>query len=98
MTTLPIEKIQEKLKEMPGWKIEGNVLKKEFEFPSFTDAMVFINEFAQAADDLGYYPYSVDVRSNKVIVSLISPDGYVSDKDLVLVEHAQKAEAMVFGT
>jgi 4a-hydroxytetrahydrobiopterin dehydratase len=95
MLILPLEEIQARLKNLPGWQIEGNYLKKEYEFSTFTDSMIFVNEFAQAADDLGHYPASIDIRGNKVILSLISPDGFISDKDLLLAEAAQKAEEVV---
>lgn len=93
MPALPPEEIQNKLKESPGWQVDGNVLKKEFSFPSFTDSMIFINELAQAADDAGYPPFSLDIRGQKVVVTLVSPDGFISEKDLLLMDFTKQAEA-----
>lgn len=93
MPALPPEEIQNKLKQSPGWQVDGEVLKKEFEFPSFTDSMIFVNELAQAADDANHYPSSLDIRGQKVVLTLVSPDGFISEKDLLLIDCAAQAEA-----
>lgn len=96
MSNLSIEELRVKLDELPGWKIEGSALKKVFEFPTFADAMIFVNEFAQTADDFGHYPFSVEIRGPQIIISLVSSDGFLSDKDLLLAEQAQKIESGIF--
>lgn len=91
------EQIQDQLKSMPGWRLEGNVLKREFSFASFADSMIFVNEFAQAADDASHYPSSLDIRGGTVVVSLVSPDGSLTEQDFTLAEQAQKIEVTVLG-
>lgn len=91
------DKIQAKLKSMPGWRLENNALKREFIFASFADSMIFVNEFAQAADDANHYPSSMDIRGGQVIVSLISPDGSLTEQDFELAAQAQKLEVTVLG-
>jgi len=94
---LSLDKVQVKLKSMPGWRLEGNALKREFTFASFADSMIFVNELGQAADDANHYPSSIDIRGGQVIVSLVSPDGSLTEQDFELAAQAQKLEVTVLG-
>ena len=97
MSLLSQNDIQEKLKNCPGWQHDEQFLRKEFVFPTFTDAMVFVNEVAQAAEDMNHHP-DIAIHHNTVKLSTTTYDVMgVSDKDLELVGRAQDAEKMIFG-
>lgn len=97
MPLLTPDEIQEKLKDAPGWALEEKFLRKEFVFPTFTDAMVFVNEVAQAAEDMNHHP-DMAIHHNTVKLATMTYDLMgVSDKDIELVEKAQEAEKMIFG-
>ena len=97
MILLTPEAIESKLKEFPGWQLEDKALMKEFVFPTFTDAMVFVNEVAQAAEDMNHHP-NIGIHYNKVILRCHTHDmDGVTEKDIDLVKKAQDAEKMVFG-
>lgn len=97
MPTMTFDEVQRNLKDLLGWRLENQVLSKEFVFPTFTDAMIFVNELAQAAEDMEQYPH-IGIHQNKVLVRCQSDgvDG-VTDKDLELAKKAQSAEKMIFG-
>lgn len=93
MLILSSEELQKRLAGLLGWRLDGHVLKKEYEFPSFSDAMIFVNELAQNAADADYYPASLEIKGKAVALVLISPEGFIKEKDFVLAETAEKAAA-----
>ncbi len=80
------ESIDGWLKGRKGWKRSGNALTKKFDFPSFRDAIVFVNRVASLADDLDHHP-DIDIRYSTVHLTLTthSADG-LTEKDLELAE------------
>lgn len=97
MSLLGREEINAKLKNFPGWEIDGKLLRKEFVLPTFTDAMIFVNEVAQSAEDLDHHPY-INIHQNTVKIATTSHDlDGITDKDIALIERAQEAEKMIFG-
>lgn len=40
----------------PGWKVEGGRLRRDLRFPSFKDAMQFVNRVADAAEQRQHHP------------------------------------------
>ena len=97
MALLTPEEIKARLKDMPGWQLDSPFLRKEFVLPSFTDAMVFVNEVAQAAEDMSHHP-DLAIHQNTVKISTTTHDMEgVTEKDIELVKRAQEAEKMIFG-
>ena len=64
----------------------GNAITKDFEFPSFRNAIIFVNRVASLADDLDHHP-DIDIRYTTVRLTLTthSADG-LTEKDLKLAE------------
>jgi 4a-hydroxytetrahydrobiopterin dehydratase len=76
------EQIQEKLPTLTGWDVEGNTLRKDFEFSDFASAMIFVNRMAEAAEEANHHP-DIDIRYSKVIVRLTSHDsGGITARDV----------------
>lgn len=97
MSLLNYEEIQKELKDLPGWQLYEKFLRKEFIFPTFTDAMIFVNEVAQAAEDMQHHP-DFSIHHNTVKLSTTTYDLMgITDKDLELVRRAQEVEKMIFG-
>ena len=80
------ESIDGWLKGRRGWKRSEKALIKSFEFPSFRNAIVFVNRVASLADDSDHHP-DIDIRYTTVRLSLTthSADG-LTEKDLRLAE------------
>ena len=74
------------LKGRKGWNRSGNTLTKNFDFPSFRNAIVFVNRVASLADEFDHHP-DIDIRYTTISLSLTthSADG-VTEKDLKLAE------------
>jgi 4a-hydroxytetrahydrobiopterin dehydratase len=74
--------IEQALQTLPGWKKNGNVIQRAFEFPSFAGAMIFVNKIAQAAEAANHHP-DILINYNKVILTLVSHDsGGVTQRDV----------------
>lgn len=66
---------------MENWKTENNKLVREFEFGNFMQAMTFVNQVADLAEQESHHP-DIMISFNKVRVSLSTHDaGGVTDKD-----------------
>ncbi len=97
MSLLSREEIISKLKHISGWQLDGQSIRKEFVFPTFSDAMIFVNEVAQAAEDMDHHP-DIAIHHNTVKLSSTTGDtGGITEKDIELAQKAQEAEKMLFG-
>lgn len=97
MSLLTHAEIQKELKDLPGWQLDDKFLRKEFIFPTFTDAMVFVNEVAQAAEDFNHHP-DISIHHNTVKLSTTTyEDMGITDKDIEIARRAQETEKVVFG-
>ena len=67
------ESIDGWLRARAGWKKDGKQLVKEYRFPKFRDAIVFVNRVAGLADDHNHHP-DIDIRYRKVTLRLITHD------------------------
>ncbi len=84
MPLLDDRTVASKLKALPQWKLEGGELVRRSEFPSFVEAMQFVNHVAELAEGAGHHP-DIDIRYNKVRLGLVSHDaGGLTDRDFDL--------------
>jgi 4a-hydroxytetrahydrobiopterin dehydratase len=82
MSVLTPEIIEQGLRSLPRWKLEGTEIVRRDEFPDFGAAMVFVNQVAEKAEQAGHHP-DIDIRYNKVRLALISHDqGGLTKRDL----------------
>ena len=82
MSVLSPEIVQEKLRSLPQWKLEGKEIVRHFEFPDFVAAMAFVNQVAEKAEKAGHHP-DIDIRYNKVRLGLVSHDkGGLTERDM----------------
>lgn len=86
MSTLSAVDVTERLKSLPGWRLEGKEIVRTFEFKDFSAAMRFVNAVAAEAESAGHHP-DIDVRYNKVKLALTSHDaGGLTERDLRMAE------------
>jgi 4a-hydroxytetrahydrobiopterin dehydratase len=65
--------VQTAVAELPGWRPEAGELVREFTFPDFVAAMVFVNKAAEAAESAGHHP-DIDIRYNRVRMAMVTHD------------------------
>ena len=80
------------LKKLPDWEQEGDAITRTVEFESFTEAVDFVNDLAEIAEEAQHHP-DIDIRYSKVTLSLTTHDvGGLTDAD---VELAQRIDRLV---
>jgi len=90
MALLSDEQLNEKLKQLEGWKIHEKWLVKEFEFMLFAEAIMFVNDVAGLAEERGHHP-DICVHSNTVILKLSThSENGITDKDTRLASDIEK--------
>jgi 4a-hydroxytetrahydrobiopterin dehydratase len=64
------------------WTLKGEVIERQFEFPSFKLAMDFVSKVACAAEEVNHHP-DITINYNKVTMALTSHDsGGITRRDL----------------
>lgn len=73
-----------------GWKEVNGKLTRTFEFPDFTEAMVFVSKVATLAEELDHHPY-IHINYKKVTLELTTHSaGKITEKDHELAERINK--------
>ena len=86
--------IQRELGSLPGWSRRGGALQKTFAFPTFMNAIAFVNRVAEAAESMEHHP-DLDIRYTKVAATLSTHSaGGITQLDLDL---ARRMDALAEG-
>ena len=86
MSLLTPEMVQENLRSLPQWKLEGKEIVRRYEFPDFAAAMLFVNQVAEQAEKAGHHP-DIDIRYNNVRLALVSHDkGGLTNRDMAMAK------------
>jgi 4a-hydroxytetrahydrobiopterin dehydratase len=81
MTRLSRPEIDARLKSLDGWTLEGEAIRKQYTFPSFPDAIAFVNRLAPKAEAADHHP---DILINYRRVTLTystHSEGGLTEKD-----------------
>lgn len=90
MKTLSGESLKRELSALPNWRLEGGAIVRQIEFPSFAEAIAFVNRAAAEAEAANHHP-DIDIRYNKVKLSLLSHDaGGLTDRDIRMARALDK--------
>jgi len=63
------EAIQTLLMEIPKWQLEGDMISRTVEFPSFLEAVDTVNSIAREAEAMDHHP-DIDIRWRTVRLAL----------------------------
>ena len=82
-----MKKISSKqLEELVQWWVLNNAIVKNFSFSSFKEAIEFVNQIAQIAEEHHHHP-EIKIDYKSVEISLTTKDcGEITDKDFVLAQ------------
>ena len=76
--------IQERLKELNGWTLKEEKIVKILEFPSFMEAIHFVNKIAKIAEYHSHHPI-ITINWKTVKISLKSFDvNSITERDFSL--------------
>lgn len=80
------------LKKCPEWEFEKDSITRTVEFEEFMDAIDFVNDLAEIAEEAQHHP-DIMIRYTKVSLKLTTHDaGGVTDLD---IELAQRIDNLV---
>lgn len=80
------------LRKCPEWEQDGDSIVRTIEFEEFMEAIDFVNDVAELAEDSQHHP-EFQISYNKVTVSLTTEDeGGVTSLD---IEMAQRIDNLV---
>ncbi|THA28374.1 4a-hydroxytetrahydrobiopterin dehydratase [Streptomyces sp. A1277] len=82
---LPPNEIEDRLRELPGWTLEGDRITRTYRLPSHFAAAAFTVHIARIQDELNHHS-DLTLGYNTVALSVNSHDagGKVTEKDLGL--------------
>ena len=69
MKTLTAVQLADFLAQNPAWSLVEGMLVREWSFPSFPEAIAFVDKIATLAEEADHHP-DIDVRYTKVKLSL----------------------------
>lgn len=86
------DEISAALKKCPEWELEKKSITRTFEFEEFMDAIDFVNDLAEIADEAQHHP-DIHIRYTKVTIKLTTHDaGGITDLD---IEVAQRIDHLI---
>ncbi|NUP00297.1 MAG: 4a-hydroxytetrahydrobiopterin dehydratase [Nonomuraea sp.] len=76
--------IDSKLKDLPGWRREGEEIRRTLDAPDFPAAIRIVDEIAVKAEELGHHP-DIDIRWRTLHLALTTHDqGGLTELDFTL--------------
>lgn len=91
MARLDEEGIAAALRDLPGWKRDGEAIVKTFRFSTFRDSVAFVDRLALYADAKDHHP-DILIRYRRVTLTYSThSEGGLTAKDL---DGAQTAERL----
>ncbi len=77
--------------DLPGWRLGQRQIFKNFKFPTFLDAIAFINRVAERAEAANHHP-DLENHFNRVRIGLQTwSEDAVTEKDLALARAIEAA-------
>ncbi|HEX9375446.1 MAG TPA: 4a-hydroxytetrahydrobiopterin dehydratase [Actinomycetota bacterium] len=97
MAALSDDEVRGALEDLPGWRYERGEIFKQYRFPTFMEAIAFIDRLADAAEELNHHP-DLENHYNRVRVALHTWDeNSVTSRDIELAHRIEAASVVDAG-
>jgi len=91
MAVLSKDKVEERLRALPGWSLEDSAIVRQFAFAGFPEAVAFVGRLVPGAEAADHHP-DLTIHYRKVTVSYSThSEGGVTEKDFAGAERANQA-------
>lgn len=81
MAKLTSEQLDALSSTLPGWSVDGGVIRRTYEFADFIEAMAFVTKVAILSEKANHHP-DIDIRWNRVDLAITTHDARgLTDKD-----------------
>jgi len=93
MAKLTDEAIQAALKNLPGWTLKDEAISKQYTWPSFPEAIHFVNQVADLAEQADHHP-DILINYRRVTLTLSThSEGGITQKDFDLATRIEKEQS-----
>jgi 4a-hydroxytetrahydrobiopterin dehydratase len=91
MTILTDPQIEQFLVDYPSWQLDGTMLVASFEFDGFLEAIEFVTDLAQIAEELWHHP-DILIQYNMVTLSTTThdEDDQITSRDIALIKAVEE--------
>jgi len=90
MTLLTKTEINEQVKALDGWTLEGDAIRKQYTFKGFPEAIAFLNRLVPEAEQADHHP-DITVNYRRVTLSWSTHDeGGLTAKDIAGAKMADR--------
>lgn len=90
MALLAQDQIDDALKQLPGWSYTGEAIEKQYKLSDFVDAIDFVNDVAELAEDANHHP-DIKISYDEMTITLWThSEGGVTDKDTGLAREIEE--------
>jgi 4a-hydroxytetrahydrobiopterin dehydratase len=90
-----MDDVIDRLAEHQGWEQQGHWLVKQFEFDDFAEALAFVNQVGEIAEELNHHPDIALQNYNEVALNLTTHDVEgITDKDFTFVDRVEELDAV----
>ena len=86
MTKLSNKEINLRLERLDGWHFKDQAIEKEWRFKDFKQAMKFLNNVADIAEEINHHPEIYNVYSKVVLRFSTHDEGGITSKDFNIAE------------
>jgi len=90
MTKLSNTDVDQRMKNLSGWTLQGDEIRKQYTFKDFPEAIAFVNRLAPEAEAVDHHP---DILINYKRVTLTystHSEGGLTDKDFAGAANADR--------
>jgi len=90
MAVLSSREVEDKIKDLEGWEVSGNEIRKVYKMKNFIDSIGFVNKIAILAEKADHHP-DILIKYNNVIISLSThSEGGITEKDFNLASQVDE--------
>ena len=90
MSKLSRSEIDERMKNLRGWALEGAAIRKQYTFAGFPQAIAFVNRLAPEAEAADHHP-DITINYKRVTLSYSTHDeGGLTAKDIAGAKMADR--------
>lgn len=90
MSRLNEQEINIRLKALPAWVMEKQMISRTFGFKSFLNGIDFVNQVARLAEDNNHHP-DIEIHWNKITLKFTTHDeSGLTEKDFNLAQHCER--------
>jgi len=89
MAVLSSREVEDRIKDLEGWEVSGNEIRKVYKMKNFIDSIGFVNKVAILAEMANHHP-DILIKYSKVSISLSThSEGGITEKDFNLAAQVE---------